>query len=663
MSVEATATASPAAADAPGGAPPFEYPSPGSVYAQHFEILEAIGHEAGGRVYRARHVPSAQVVGLWVLPDDISAQVDRDGLRADLATLGDFRHKNLVRVHGWGEEAGGLYVWMEYVSGQRLSDFVLKKRRVSSTANFSLKGAYNLVAHLLGLLSGVPGGLPHGALSPESVLLDGRGRVRLLGLGVARHLPPSEAVLAHRAPEPERDQRADLYSLGSVLAELVSGCSGGDGVRALPGPVRSAVTWALEPDPAQRAPDATALRKKLAEALKTLKVSSKPTATPRPTSAKPAPRMTPAPAADQGAGPARRPATPPPEGPPAVVSARPVERRLPSSALRARTEALAPPSPAPVGAKQRKRASLFRRALEGLRAPSQEEQATWLAHRDGFDYGPFTAADLVERVRQEEFDESTIVQDLGTGERKPLLEFETFKGPLERLVRERQAKQQERAAVRSGQVRVAKKMGRGLFSLIVLGVGTFLTVTLYLFLRAPTPKPFVAADVLAGLGREVAVPALEPAAAIAARAQARKDRQDAVRARARRRAREAYVPSEARTLGAGGDPDAPQRVDFTSDASGGGGRPLTDAEVDRTVRAQWGRLSRCITQEVKRNPNLKEAVLIFRVGGDGRASSVQVRSNGTQKMFRCLRQEIGAMRFRAHGGSPRKVVYPLSVSR
>jgi len=667
MSAEATPNAA-APSDATSAAPAFEYPAPGSAYAERFEILEVIGSEAGGKVFRARDSAGGQVVGLWVLPPEVAAEVDIEGIDSDLTTLGDFAHKNLVRVHGWQRHAGGLYVWMEYVSGQRLSDFVRKKRRVSSAANFSLKGAYNLVAHLLGLLGKLPDGVFHGSLSPESVLLDGRGRVRLLGLGVSRHLPAGEAVLAHRAPDATLDRRSDLYSLGSILTELVAGSTGEQGVAALPGPVRAVAAWALQADPEDRPPDATALRRKLAEALQAANVPNKPTATPRPSTARATPRPRPLGAAASGTPPppgAVRSSPSLPSAAPAVVPDRPVGKRLSGSALRARTEMLSSPAPQPKPTptpKQQKRASLFKRALEGLRAPSKQE-ATWLAHRDGFDYGPFTVDELIDRVRKEEFDESTIVQDLGSGERKPLLEFDTFKGPLERLVRERQAKLQERAAVRSSQVRTAKKAGRGLTLAIVLGVGSFLTVSLYLFLRAPTPKPFVAADVLAGLGRPVQLPKLEPATAIAARIKEKRKREATARARARRKARDAYVPSEARTLGAGGGVDGPQKVDFTSDDSGGGGRPLSNAEVDRTVRAHWGRLSRCIAMEVKRNPNLREAVLMFRVGGDGRTKSFQVRSNGTQKMFRCLRTEISAMRFRAHGGPPRKVVYPLSVSR
>ncbi len=647
----ASSTVPSEAAPGPQSAPPsvdFRYPEAGESFAERFVVLDLLGPVAGGRVLRAREVEGGRVVALWILPPERAALADRAGLVGDLVALEGLEHKNLALVMGWGEHEGTLYLWSEYVSGQSLAQLIGKKRRLSTASGFSLKGAYNLLAHLLSALGSLhERGVAHGAIAPGAVLLDGRGRVRLLGAGVLGRLPLAEDGRPYGAAELAGTPAGDLHAAAALFAELVSGKPGLEGLGDLPPALRRVVAAAVGEDGAARPASAEDLRHELAAALRSVTPLGLERAT---STAELSAATTPLPL--PGSPPPRPPASPPPATPPAT----------PPPPSGGATPPPQPPAAAPAPSKEARRSrSLLQRAVEGLRAPSQQE-AIWLAHRDGFDYGPFTVDDLVERVRAGEYDQSTMVQDLSTGERKPLLEFQQFEAPLARLLREREALAQEAQAVRSSQIHTAKKMGRGLFSLIVLGSAAFVGVSAYLFLRAPTPKPLPFAEAMAHVGRPVVLPEIEPAATIAERLQREEAAQEAARARSRAVARMNHVPGSERLLGDDHEFSGAQRIDFSS-AGAGGARPLTDAEVDRTVRVRWGQFSSCIAKEIKRNPALREATISFWVRADGSTGGTKIQSNGTRRMFSCLEREIAALRFRAHGGAPRKVTYPLSVAR
>lgn len=667
----------------PGGTPAAGatgsyYPARGQTWDGRFEIIEPLGKEAGGMAYKARDTGAGgQVVALWVLPPEVRAAVALDELRQDIAQVQPLEHKNIVRVFGWGEAQGGLYVWMEHVGGQRLSDLMAKKRRVAaSSAAFSLKGSYNLVAHLLQALAAAHPRVVHGALSPEAVLIDGRGRVRLRGLGVLRHLPPSPGNAAYRAPEAVPVPATDLYAAALIFAELATGKQGTLAVAALTPPLlREAIGLATDPDPSARPADVEGFRAILQEALQQAKAEEElyrqqtemeitvPSGagidTPLPASPQPAREACSSRPAIPAAAASPSPGSPPPRALPAAGPSRPPEALPPGP--------LTPPPPGGKGdgvtiTKRSRSSMLLHRALERLKAPGKQE-AIWLAHRDGLDYGPFTVDELTDRVRKQEFDQTTVIQDLTSGQRKPLLEFPEFQGPLARLLREREAKQREAEAVRQGQIRSAKKVGKRLMLLIFLGGAGFVGFTSWIILHSPTPKQLLFSDAMASLGRPITLPAIEPAEAIAERIRAEEEAKAAAQARARALARLNYVPGSDRELGDDQEFErVVQRIDMSA-AAPAAGTALTDTEVDRVVRARWGRFSSCVAKELKRNPNLDHATITFWVRGDGTTGGTKIVSNGTQRMFDCLKSEIASLRFRAHGGLPRKVTYPLQVDR
>src|SRR5262249_59690065 len=110
----------------------------------------------------------------------------------------------------FGAEVGSdpvAYLACEYVDGQTLRE-MLEKKRATGRA-FSLKGGYNVVAHLCNALVYAHGAMVHGGLTPDSVMVNSAGRVKVTDFGLGRVLKPVDhfraqvgaGALAALAPE------------------------------------------------------------------------------------------------------------------------------------------------------------------------------------------------------------------------------------------------------------------------------------------------------------------------------------------------------------------------------------------------------------------------------------------------------------------------------
>ncbi len=199
------------------------------------EIIEKIGQGGMGVVFKARQPKLDRLVALKVLPKALAAtpgfpeRFTREG-----RVLARLSHPSIVTVHDFGESGGYCYLIMEYVDGVNL-------RQAMRAGRFTPEQALKVVPDVCAALQAAhEQGVLHRDIKPENLLLDSRGRIKIADFGIAKLLDDrgtdllltqSGAKLGtapYMAPEQIEqpssvDHRADIYSLGVVLYEMLTG--------------------------------------------------------------------------------------------------------------------------------------------------------------------------------------------------------------------------------------------------------------------------------------------------------------------------------------------------------------------------------------------------------------------------------------------------------
>jgi tRNA A-37 threonylcarbamoyl transferase component Bud32 len=227
----------PAANGAASPRAPFVPPTPAEL-APHFpglEILELIGVGGMGAVYKARQRKLDRLVALKILPEEWGrdpAFAERFGREA--RALARLSHPHIVHVHDFGEAGGHFFLLMEYVDGVNL-------RQLLMTGPLQPQMALQVVPQVCDALQYAhEEGVVHRDIKPENILLDRRGRVKIADFGLAKLVGPAHVsftltgthqvmgTLDYMAPEQrlrpqEVDHRADIYSLGVLFYEMLTG--------------------------------------------------------------------------------------------------------------------------------------------------------------------------------------------------------------------------------------------------------------------------------------------------------------------------------------------------------------------------------------------------------------------------------------------------------
>ncbi len=217
----------------PRGAPP-ELPRVRAAFPR-LEVIELIGVGGMGAVFKARQPDLERWVALKVLPEDLGRDpAFAERFLREARVLARLTHPNIVAVHDFGQSDGLCYVLMEYVDGVNL-------RQAMRAGRFTPAQALGLVPQLCAALQFAhDAGVMHRDVKPENILLDARGQVKLADFGIAKLLDAGAAdpgltvtgasvgTPQYMAPEQIEhpgavDHRADIYSLGVVFYELLTG--------------------------------------------------------------------------------------------------------------------------------------------------------------------------------------------------------------------------------------------------------------------------------------------------------------------------------------------------------------------------------------------------------------------------------------------------------
>lgn len=199
------------------------------------EILELIGQGGMGAVYKARQPALDRLVALKVLPaQTASGPAFAERFNREARALARLAHPNIVTVYDFGQVNGLHYFIMEFVDGPNL-------RQIEQTSRLSSRQALQIIPQICEALQFAHDeGIVHRDIKPENVLLDKRGRVKIADFGLAKilGLEPKDLRLTgardvvgtphYMAPEqvehPQTvDHRADIYSLGVVFYEMLTG--------------------------------------------------------------------------------------------------------------------------------------------------------------------------------------------------------------------------------------------------------------------------------------------------------------------------------------------------------------------------------------------------------------------------------------------------------
>jgi predicted Ser/Thr protein kinase len=222
---------------------PFTAPTPEEL-AKHFpqlEIIELLGQGGMGAVYKAREPGLDRLVALKILPPDAARDpAFAERFKREARALAKLNHPNIVAVHGLGEADGLFYFIMEHVDGVNLRELI-------RSGQCKPEEALKIVPQICEALQFAHDeGIVHRDIKPENILLDKRGRLKIADFGLARLLrgaggspaTPRDYTLTgpwqvmgtphYMAPEqmddPLRvDHRADIYSLGVVFYEMLTG--------------------------------------------------------------------------------------------------------------------------------------------------------------------------------------------------------------------------------------------------------------------------------------------------------------------------------------------------------------------------------------------------------------------------------------------------------
>lgn len=203
----------------------------GARLAGRYRILELVGIGGMGMVYKAEDEQLGLPVAIKVLRPDLA----RDGRRLErfkqeLVLARQVSHPNVVRIHDIGSDGDLVFLSMDFVAGRSLSELLAAEGPLAAERAVAIA---RQVAS--GLAAAHDAGVVHRDLKPGNVLLDDSGRAAISDFGVARSLGGAGATLPgsvvgtldYLSPEQARggeiDGRADLYALGILLHEMLTG--------------------------------------------------------------------------------------------------------------------------------------------------------------------------------------------------------------------------------------------------------------------------------------------------------------------------------------------------------------------------------------------------------------------------------------------------------
>lgn len=606
----------------------------GDTVGSRFVVDERLREDVLGIVYRAVDEKSGKKIELLML--DPAIAVDKpttDRLRAQVKSATDLAHKNIISTFGMGKEGRRRYVAREFVDGQTLADLLEKK--ATAGKHFTLKGAYNLIAHICNGLQHALPGMAHGTLRPSAVLINRTGRVKVADFGLAELRP---AMVARRTALTRWDRPClpesppaglvtdDVYALGILIYSLLAArppespapTLPDDVARRLPPELAELLRRCVDPAHDRRFRDPNELKTELLHLVETSRgLEGQRTG-----------------AEGEGRGAASI----------EVIE----EHTVPGVKQVNRT-----PAPVPEKRPRAKEAGGF--VIPELRPPGHVEddgtKARWLVQRDGTDYGPFTSKQVVEQLFKEEITAEVQLYDIETDRRLALSEFSVFDEALVAWLHEKAEREKRRAE--EAAAAAARRRNRVLLTvvgLVLLVAGGGAGGYLWWKSSLPTPVKAHLGEVMTHMrGALPTVRLPEELPETPAEVQEKKEKETAVRNAAAARAEQRQIDRE-RALAASSN----------LDVGSGTGAGFDRGSFDTAVASRNGRLMKCLEDEARRDPDIKTLTVKITIIPKGDLIDVHM-AEGSKRGTSCARAALAGLKVAPFDGTNVKVSLPFTI--
>jgi len=206
---------------------------PGHLLGGRYEILELLGQGGMGAVYKARDREVGREVALKLIRPELVGDPDvLQRFKQELILARQVTHKNVIRIFDLGEAEGAKFISMEYIDGRDLKSIRAERGK------FPPEEAAEIIEQVCRALDAAHAeGVIHRDLKPQNIMADNHGRVVVMDFGIAhsRELPgltqtgvlvgTPEYMSPEQAKGDEIDSRSDLFSLGVIFYEMLTGKS------------------------------------------------------------------------------------------------------------------------------------------------------------------------------------------------------------------------------------------------------------------------------------------------------------------------------------------------------------------------------------------------------------------------------------------------------
>lgn len=202
----------------------------------HYKIIEKIGEGGMGIVYWAEDIKLKRDAAIKFLPQRISADADerkRFEIEAQAAAL---NHPNIATIHAIEEADDEVFIVMEYIDGKELTDIIASPAGAGFKPALTTEDIFAIAAQIAdGLQEAHDHNIVHRDIKPANIMITTKGRPRIMDFGLAKvaqdtlvtKAGSTLGTAAYMSPEQALgepvDHRADIWSFGVVLYEMIAG--------------------------------------------------------------------------------------------------------------------------------------------------------------------------------------------------------------------------------------------------------------------------------------------------------------------------------------------------------------------------------------------------------------------------------------------------------